>query len=78
MPSPSTPPCGCGLRDGLSWSGQGGGVGAALREPLAEPDGWEIDPAPGEVLERVTADLLAGSVGDFIAHTAARWANARR
>lgn len=54
------------LRDGLSWSGQGGGVGAALRESLAEPDGWEIDPAPGEVLERVTADLLAGSVGDFI------------
>ncbi len=54
------------LRDDLSWSGQGGSVGAALREALAEPGGWEIDPAPGEVLERVTADLLAGSVGDFI------------
>lgn len=54
------------LRDGLSWSGQGGSVGAALRDALAEPEGWQIDPAPGEVLERVTADLLAGSVGDFI------------
>lgn len=54
------------LREGLSWSAYGGTVQRALREALAEPGGWEIDPAPGEVLERVTADLLAGTVGDFV------------
>jgi Fe-S cluster biogenesis protein NfuA len=54
------------LRDGLSWSAHGGTVQRALREALAEPGGWEIDPAPGEVLELVTADLLAGTVGDFV------------
>lgn len=54
------------LQDGLAWTAQGSTVQSALRQALADPDGWEIDPAPGEVLERVTADLLAGSVGDFV------------
>lgn len=54
------------LRPGLSWPALGRRVQAALREALAEPDGWTVDPAPGEVLARVTTDLLDGSVGDFI------------
>lgn len=54
------------LREGLSWSAYGSTVQGALSDALAEPGGWEIDPAPGEVLERVTADLLAGTVGEFV------------
>lgn len=54
------------LQDGLAWSATGNTVQSALREALADPEGWQIDPAPGEVLEHVTADLLTGSVGDFI------------
>lgn len=54
------------LRDDRNWADVGPHVQSALREALADPAGWVIDPAPGEVLERVTADLLAGSVGDFI------------
>ena len=54
------------LRDGLSWSTVGTSVQAALREALGDPLGWTVEPAPGEVLEHVTADLLAGSVGDFV------------
>ena len=54
------------LREGLSWSTYGRDVQAALPAALDRPDEWEIEPAPGEVLYRVTADLLAGSVGDFV------------
>jgi Fe/S biogenesis protein NfuA len=54
------------LRDDLTWSAAGAAVHAALREALADPDGWVLEPAPGEVLEHVTADLLSGSVGDFV------------
>ena len=54
------------LRDGLAWSSAGAAVHAALREALADPHGWALEPAPGSVLEHVTADLLSGSVGDFI------------
>jgi Fe-S cluster biogenesis protein NfuA len=54
------------LASGLSWSHRGSDVQKALREALADPSGWTIEPGPGEVLERVTADLLAGSVGDFV------------
>lgn len=54
------------LREDLSWSAVGATVRSALQDALGHPDGWVVDPAPGEVLERVTADLLAGSVGDFI------------
>ncbi len=54
------------LRDGQSWAGRGAAVQDALREGLATPGAWVVDPAPGEVLARVTADLLDGSVGDFI------------
>ena len=54
------------LRDGLSWSTCGNAVRSALRDALDDPGGWVVEPAPGEVLERITADLLAGSVGDFI------------
>jgi Fe/S biogenesis protein NfuA len=54
------------LRDGLSWSSYGATVQSALREALADPDDWLVEPAPGEVLDCVTTDLLAGSVGDFI------------
>jgi Fe/S biogenesis protein NfuA len=54
------------LRDGLSWSSVGTSVQSALREALGDPQGWTVEPAPGEVLEHVTADLLAGSVGDFV------------
>ncbi len=54
------------LRDGLSWSRSGAAVQTALREALEDPDGWAVDPAPGEVLERVTTDLLDGAVGDFV------------
>ncbi|HRD13490.1 MAG TPA: tRNA-guanine transglycosylase, partial [Mycobacterium sp.] len=39
---------------------------AALREALGEPAGWVVEPAPGEVLMRVMADLIDGSVGDFV------------
>ena len=54
------------LREGLSWAQRGPEVQAALREALADPRAWVVDPAPGEVLESVTADLLAGPVGDFV------------
>ena len=54
------------LREGLSWKDCGTEVQAALRQALAHRDGWTVDPAPGEVLVRVTTDLLAGSVGDFV------------
>ena len=54
------------LSEGLSWSGYGSTVQTALRQALAEPGEWTIVPAPGEVLEHVTADLLAGTVGDFV------------
>jgi Fe/S biogenesis protein NfuA len=54
------------LRDGLSWRGMGAAVDRALRDALQSPADWDIQPAPGEVLERVTADLLDGSVGDFL------------
>ena len=54
------------LRDDQSWATHGTAVQAALREALSVPDTWIIEPAPGEVLARVTADLLDGSVGDFI------------
>lgn len=54
------------LREGLSWAQSGSEVQSALRDALADPDGWLVEPAPGEVLERVTADLLAGPVGDFV------------
>ena len=54
------------LRDGLSWSGLGTSVQSALREALGDPSRWVVEPAPGEVLERVTTDLLGGSVGDFV------------
>jgi len=52
--------------EGRSWAGVGVGVQSALRDALGDPDGWSVDPAAGEVLMRVTADLLAGSVGDFV------------
>lgn len=54
------------LRDGATWSTLGQQVSAALRDALADPAAWTIEPAPGEVLHRVTTDLLDGSVGDFI------------
>jgi Fe/S biogenesis protein NfuA len=54
------------LRKDLSWAQLGATVQSALREALADPDAWAVEPAPGEVLEHVTADLLAGSVGDFV------------
>lgn len=54
------------LRAGESWSELGVPVQAALRSALADPAGWVIEPAPGEVLERVTTDLLDGPVGDFV------------
>lgn len=54
------------LRDDQTWQHWGAKVQPALRQALAEPAGWVVDPAPGEVLARVTADLLAGSVGDFV------------
>ena len=54
------------LRKDLSWAQLGAAVQSALREALADPDAWAVEPAPGEVLEHVTADLLAGSVGDFV------------
>ena len=44
----------------------GTGGMAALREALVDPRAWVVEPAPGEVLEHVTADPLAGSVGDFV------------
>jgi Fe/S biogenesis protein NfuA len=54
------------LRDGLSWRREGQAVDHALRDALRSPADWQIEPAPGDVLERVTADLLDGSVGDFL------------
>lgn len=54
------------LRDGLSWGEHGRLIQAPLRDALADPGGWLIDPAPGEVLLRVTTDVLDGSAGDFI------------
>jgi Fe/S biogenesis protein NfuA len=54
------------LREGVSWSTAGTSVQSALREALGDPQGWTVEPAPGEVLEHVTADLLAGPVGDFV------------
>lgn len=54
------------LRDGLSWATRGTEIRAALQDALVDPAGWTIAPDPGEVLERVTADLLGGPVGDFV------------
>lgn len=54
------------LRDGLSWSALGTEVRVALQEALSDPLSWTVDAAPGEVLERVTADLVGGTVGDFV------------
>lgn len=54
------------LRDGMSWSSSGRPVQTALREALQDPSGWVVDPAPGEVLERVIADLIDGPIGDFV------------
>jgi Fe-S cluster biogenesis protein NfuA len=54
------------LRAGLSWRDEGPAVSAALRAALAEPEAWVVEPARGEILERVTLDLLDGSVGDFV------------
>lgn len=52
--------------DGFSWAELGAPVQSALRDALNDPRGWVVEPAPGEVLEHVTTDLLAGSVGDFV------------
>lgn len=54
------------LRDGMSWSATGLPIQVALREALQQPTGWVVEPAPGEVLERVIADLLDGPIGDFV------------
>lgn len=58
------------VREPQSWGKSGGKLGrdvqAALRDALGDPGGWVVDPAPGEVLERVTADVLEGPVGDFV------------
>lgn len=54
------------LCEGQSWARWGAPVQGALRAALADPGGWVVTPAPGEVLARVTADLLDGSVGDFV------------
>ncbi|MFZ0832285.1 MAG: NifU family protein [Mycobacterium sp.] len=54
------------LRDGLTWREHGRAVQDALRRALAEPRDWVIEPAPGEVLERVAEDVLGGTVGDFV------------
>lgn len=54
------------LPDGLSWSALGNEIRTALQDALADPAAWTVQPAPGEVLERVTADLLDGPVGDFV------------
>ncbi|MCX2933218.1 NifU family protein [Mycobacterium sp. CVI_P3] len=54
------------LRDGLSWRDMGSAIHKALRAALAEPAGWTIEPAPGEILELVTAELLNGGPGEFV------------
>jgi Fe/S biogenesis protein NfuA len=54
------------LRDGVSWSALGAEVRAALQDALADPEGWILEAAPGELLQRITADLLDGPVGDFV------------
>ena len=54
------------LRDGLAWSTSGREVRAALQDALTDPAAWTVEAAPGEVLEKVTADLLDGPVGDFV------------
>lgn len=54
------------LRPGLAWRDVGQAVLAAIRDALADPGGWVVDPAPGDVLQWVTADLLEDSVGDFV------------
>ena len=54
------------VRDEGSWASLGATVQSALRAALADPGDWAVDPAPGDVLARVTTDLLSGSVGDFI------------
>ncbi|AQT78611.1 hypothetical protein B1R94_04140 [Mycolicibacterium litorale] len=54
------------LREGLSWRAEGPTVQAALRAALRSPAEWVVEAAPGEVLERVTADVLEGAVGDFV------------
>ena len=54
------------LRESDSWRRWGSPVQTALRDALAQPEGWIVDPAPGEVLARVTADVLDGPVGDFV------------
>ena len=54
------------LGEGLSWSAKGAEVRAALQNALTDPTAWRIEAAPGEVLEKITADLLDGPVGDFV------------
>ena len=54
------------LRDGLAWSALGAEVRAALQDALADPGGWTLEAAPGEVLGHIMTDLLNGSLGDFV------------
>lgn len=53
-----------------SWSALGAPVRSALLEALndrgAAGQRWVVEPAAGEVLERVVADVLDGAVGDFV------------
>ncbi|MFM8600404.1 MAG: NifU family protein [Mycobacterium sp.] len=50
-----------------SWSTLGAPVRSALLDALGAPGpGWDVEPAAGEVLQRVIADVLDGSVGDFV------------
>lgn len=54
------------LRADASWADYGAPVQSALRDALTDQGGWNVEAAPGEVLARVVADLLDGSVGDFV------------
>ena len=60
------------LHDGQSWEARGTAVRSALSATLEDPGGWGIDPAPGEVLHRVTTDLLGDRSATSSAHTAGR------
>ena len=53
------------LTDG-TWRARGAEVRTALQEALLEPAGWVVEAPDDAGLTRVTDDVLAGTVGDYI------------
>ena len=49
-----------------TWREHGTAVREALQDALLDPGGWVVDDPDDAGLERVTAEVLAGTVGDYV------------